>query len=397
MSAVITSDPYDSHHTKVLNGSEFNSLFSDQTFVKLTNRTETHNKFQFVDGLNVDTIQFNPRGNCEPGGIYFTDIRFMRKWIKYGSATMRYMRKVTIPDDAKVYVEEFKFKTDKLFLHPREEISEDVYAEYLKYEFTGQPYQFGGNIFCQTCYDIFYSMHNRHKDREMCLKFVKMDGNILEIVPKNIKDKEICWIAVNQRAQLVQYVPLELRDRDMYILYLKCKGENLKDVPLELRDKELCTIAVTQNGKALEYVPDFIKDTELCMIAVDQDALALKYVPTNIFDRNIWFKCVEKNGKTLEYVPYYLRDEEMCIAAVKDNIKALPNVPYNLRNREMCLSALKKNICMLKYVPFEIMDKELYEIIIDASSLALYYANGIFLANIQSEAECSICKIEKLK
>src|SRR5579872_2844850 len=104
-------------------GSEFNELFSNQTFIKLTNETENHNGFQFVDGLNIDTIDFNPNGQCQSGGIYFTHSTLMHKWIGYAPDNiMRYIRKVIIPDDARIYIEKYKFKADKIILCQRVEI-----------------------------------------------------------------------------------------------------------------------------------------------------------------------------------------------------------------------------------------------------------------------------------
>ena len=49
-----------------------------KTFVKLTNRDENHNNFQYKTGLNVDV---NPMdwNECVPGGLYFTQISKKRK------------------------------------------------------------------------------------------------------------------------------------------------------------------------------------------------------------------------------------------------------------------------------------------------------------------------------
>ena len=60
-----------STYKRTLTGSQFNELYKDQKFVKLTNENECHNNFQYKDGLNVDTIKFNPTGLCQPGGLYF--------------------------------------------------------------------------------------------------------------------------------------------------------------------------------------------------------------------------------------------------------------------------------------------------------------------------------------
>jgi hypothetical protein len=112
-----------------MTGEMFCTLFPDlsKKLVKLTNETECHNGFQFKTGLNEDTIPFNPTGECEPGGIYFTDIGNMPEWLEYGNKQMKYCRTVTLPPDCRVYVEENKFKADKIILGERVEIKITTY------------------------------------------------------------------------------------------------------------------------------------------------------------------------------------------------------------------------------------------------------------------------------
>src|SRR5579872_470786 len=95
---------------KEISGARFNEIYHDTKFVKLTNSIECHNGFQFSDGLNIDSIPFNPHGTCQYGGIYFVKKCAAYKWLTYGINVMRYIRKVTIPDDACVYIECDKFK-----------------------------------------------------------------------------------------------------------------------------------------------------------------------------------------------------------------------------------------------------------------------------------------------
>lgn len=121
----------DTYIGKELSGEQFNKLFINIEFVKLTSCTENHNNFQFTDGLNVDIRQFNPVGECSAGGIYFTDLRKSHLWIKYGSSVMEYIRNVIIPDDARVYIEKNKFKADKIFLGPKTTLKHFIMAKVL--------------------------------------------------------------------------------------------------------------------------------------------------------------------------------------------------------------------------------------------------------------------------
>src|SRR5579872_4135573 len=132
---------------KEISGIDFNSMFPDINFIKLTNANENHNNFQFHDGLNIDTIPFNPKGSCSEGGIYFTTEEDSWEWVRYDDKMNIYMRKVVIPDDARVYIEDGKFKADKIILGTRKMISKDMYVKYVKaYSLCGSnPYEWESN------------------------------------------------------------------------------------------------------------------------------------------------------------------------------------------------------------------------------------------------------------
>lgn len=52
---------------KKLSGEEFNKLYKNKKLYKLTNELELHNGFQYYDGLNCDTVDFNPNSTCSAG------------------------------------------------------------------------------------------------------------------------------------------------------------------------------------------------------------------------------------------------------------------------------------------------------------------------------------------
>jgi len=94
-------------------------------YYKILNETECHNGFQFQDGLNIDTVPFNPTGTCLEGGIYFSR-KDILTFLNYGL----WIRQVTIPEDARVYKDPEsspeKWKADKIILGPRKSIDLDV-------------------------------------------------------------------------------------------------------------------------------------------------------------------------------------------------------------------------------------------------------------------------------
>ncbi len=71
-----------------------------------------HNGFQYKEGLNVDTVPFNPSGDCEPGGLYYTNEEHIFTFLEFGSL----IADVIVPEDAKVYKNGNKYKADKIIL-----------------------------------------------------------------------------------------------------------------------------------------------------------------------------------------------------------------------------------------------------------------------------------------
>jgi hypothetical protein len=73
------------------------------------------------------TNQFNTKKPCSEDGIYFCEKENIERWRKYGDKIMKYVRSVKISNDAKVFVENKKYKTNKLILEPRELITNIIF------------------------------------------------------------------------------------------------------------------------------------------------------------------------------------------------------------------------------------------------------------------------------
>src|SRR5579872_2831741 len=160
---------------KEISGTEFNKLFNAVKFIKLTNIDEKHHGFQFKDGLNSDNRDFYPQGVCLPGGIYFTEEKDAHNWIFYHPVVgpMKYMRKVIIPDNARIYIESYAFKSDKLILGERQEIHNETYLKAIK-----------------TNDSIFANLLDSMKSKEVCMEYVRHTYPSLCYIPVDILDKE---------------------------------------------------------------------------------------------------------------------------------------------------------------------------------------------------------------
>jgi len=99
-------------------------------FYKILNEEETHHGLKYHTGLNVDPRPFNPRGSCEPGGIYFTREDILA-FLDYGP----WLRKVTIPKGEPVYENPGspkKWKAKRVILGPRRRIDFQVIKELVR-------------------------------------------------------------------------------------------------------------------------------------------------------------------------------------------------------------------------------------------------------------------------
>ena len=136
-----------------LSGGAFNKRFPFN-FYKVTNKEEIHYGLQYKTGLNIDPVEFNPNGECKAGGIYFTDEKHIHIFLDYGPN----IRKVTIPDNARVYIEKSKYKADRIILSSR---------------------------------------ISRTELEKIYLEAVKQNGNLLQHIPEEVKTYEMCLTAVN--------------------------------------------------------------------------------------------------------------------------------------------------------------------------------------------------------
>ena len=183
-----------------ISGAEFKKKYPNTEFYKLTNETECHNEFQFKDGLNVDIVSFNPKGECSKGGLYFTELYKIGMWTNY--IEIKYIRKVEILDDSLVYIENNKFKTDKFFLH------EKALLENFPY--------WNDEYFCKVAVtqDGLVLQYVKEQTEEICKLAVQENGLALQYVQEQTED--ICRLAVRQNHMATRYFK---NDKNCLTLY----------------------------------------------------------------------------------------------------------------------------------------------------------------------------------
>jgi len=101
-------------------------------YFKITNEKEKHHGFQYCDGLNVLTDEFNddPKATCVAGGFYFTDAEHILEFLVYGI----YLREVMLPTDDpdfKIIKDENKWRANKIILGKKRDLNNVSTFQYL--------------------------------------------------------------------------------------------------------------------------------------------------------------------------------------------------------------------------------------------------------------------------
>lgn len=101
---------------------------------KITNQDEKHYDMQYRTGLNVDVLPFRPYGDCEPGGIYYSDTTHILAFLSTPCGPGKWIREVTLPKGELTYENPRhpkKWKAHRVILGERKKITPEVIAELL--------------------------------------------------------------------------------------------------------------------------------------------------------------------------------------------------------------------------------------------------------------------------
>lgn len=292
----------------ILTGKEF-SIKCPYKLYKITNTNETHHGYQYHDGLNVDTLPFSATGECSSGGLYFADEKNIGHFVDLGC----YIREVIIPDDATVYIEEHKYKTNKMILGQRQNL--DDYIEK----------NIDDLIFQNP--SVFLYLKDEDKKRDICEAVISLDGEMIKYVKQTPK---LCRLAVENNGPSIRHI--KNRTYDLCLTAVKQNGcsiiwmELIIDCPPDLN---YCQIK-THHDILLQSI---LVHTTLVIEAIKQNARIIKLV--NYPSQEMYFEAVKKDGMILEMVENQNKTQEICEAAVKQNGMAINFVPEEMRTPEL--------------------------------------------------------------
>lgn len=267
---------------KVIDGRTFKNIFKDYFPCKVVG--DNHNSFAYKLGVVKNNEEFNPSGNCQGGGLYFTDVKNVLSYFDHYGINIAILE---LLNDEKIYVEGSKCKTNSFIV--KNILSIRAFVEYLEqtdYE----------NLMAFIKSQPWALSYVENQTVEMCEQAVKNNWQALEYV-KN-QTEEICKLAVMNDHRQYSH------DNEDYFILNDQRALGL----VENQTEEICKLSVKNDGLTLKFVKN--QTEEICKLAIDQELDALKYVKNQTPE--ICKYAIDKNVCALGLVDVENQTEELC-------------------------------------------------------------------------------------
>ena len=243
---------------KEVTGKEINKHSNNEIFYKCMNENMIHNHFKYNFGQNIDTNKFNPHGKCSKGGLYVTNSFNIHNFLHYGTQ----IGDIVIPDDAKCYLEEGRFKCDKINL---------ILMEQIKDHF----------VIKQNIKNIFY-----------CIQMVQTNASFIKYIDDDTLKHNviICIEAVKNCGFSIQHINKEILRNNISICIeaVRNNGHAIKYIDKEILENNvnICMEAVKQNGGAIQYIDTniLLKNVDICVESIRQNSSNKFYIDPNLYN-----------------------------------------------------------------------------------------------------------------
>jgi hypothetical protein len=198
------------------------TTFTKVKYYKVLSADFQHYDHTYTLGLNIDKVPFNPKGECQPGGLYFTTFEHIHLYFWFGT----FVAEVTIPDDAQLYNEGNKSKADKIIISNIVTIREFIiaqgyewYMDKLKNTISileNCPIEWFTTEHLQFAIDgskekyILVGVNENLFTREICLEMIKIHPHNLQYIPKNKMWYKLVCQAVKKHGCVIKFVTYHL-------------------------------------------------------------------------------------------------------------------------------------------------------------------------------------------
>lgn len=169
----------------------------EHTFYKVMSINFNQKGYQYHEGLNILDKPFESTGSCVPGGLYFTNIENIFKFINYGV----YLVKVTVPEDAQMVKDpnNDKWRADKIIISDKKDLFEIDTIKYL--------IENGADIKRDYHFVLDFAINNNlHNMLEYILticKDIKINLSVPSVLP--IYSTNMAKVLINHKAKLSTY------------------------------------------------------------------------------------------------------------------------------------------------------------------------------------------------
>lgn len=197
---------------KTVSAKDFNNVFQEKFFTCAYIDNSLGEEYNLCEtGLNEKQMNNPVPEGGSFGGIDFYPLRCLGHVINSetdSNCQLSYIRLVTIPDEADVYIGGGRrmYTSNKLIASHKFRWDDQQDLCYLV---------MSSYIRGVTVYQLDFKVWTL-KTPELCLATVMIDGNYLEDVPENLKSDKVCVAAVTQNGYAIRFVPMPLRTLELY-------------------------------------------------------------------------------------------------------------------------------------------------------------------------------------
>lgn len=256
-------------------------------------------------------------------------------------------------------------------------------------------------------------------NEETAYKLIKINGNLIKIIPKDVISEDLYMKAVNNKCYL-KYIDAELLSEDKFIKCLEYMYKNhinrIKPLPEKFITKKVMEFIYNYFGsfnmvreyidvnlfmkfkndgdfpnddlfKYLKYIqsedvnnviedfiidnfdkiyfskiPNKFKTTKVCIKAVQYDAYNLCHVPNDRMPPEVYYEAMKENGDhdIFNAVPADYKTKEYCQKFLDINPLCIKYTPLEYRTQEACIKAVEINGDYIEYVPHKYRTIKMY-------------------------------------
>lgn len=338
-------------------------------YCKVLNPEWNHYGYRWHVGENVDPLPWNPSGECQLGGLYFTTSDKVHKHA-YDPFDENWIGEVTVDDDEPVWQEEGKWKAHRVTLSnvvkvdtlPDEEyyrFIRDCYSEYVIFNSSDTSDQVWYKLMDEYPSAMSYVRPNEWR---VCFDYVGLTKRPEEYDLQDFDDKQCIRRAIRHNPWIIKFLPRI--DSELAFTAVNKIGRTIKYVAPELQTEELCSLAVMEDG-ALRYVKN--QTEKICMESIRHHVMSFRLVRNKT--RAIILQALDDNPAMLRYVDEEDQTEDICTQAIEDTPRTF--VYVKRKTPFLCELAVQRLPLNLEHVPESMQTEKMCREAVQSTKLAL--------------------------